>query len=148
MTGQDESEFYLEDIFHIEPAPGPDLAVFSCPKAQNEITPIELLDTWQSDQPVAAIGYPWEDSRVSYQVRNIMKRIFGGIYDVKRLAPGFLKTGDEQVLRHDCSTLGGNSGSALIDIESGHAVGLHARGAGSLNEAVSAKTIGSILRAL
>ena len=34
-----------------------------------------------------------------------------------------------QAITHDCSTLGGNSGSAVIDLATGHVIGLHFAGA-------------------
>ena len=80
---------------------------------------------------VAAIGYPAFDSRCPTDIQN---RVFGGVYGVKRLQPGLISAATSQVqsfgklveaLGHDCSTLGGNSGSALVDIETGYIVGLH-----------------------
>jgi endonuclease G len=79
---------------------------------------------------VAAIGYPAFDSRNDASVQNdLFRRVFG----VKRLQPGtiggrrdtasFGKT--VSALGHNCSTLGGNSGSALIDLSTGHVVALH-----------------------
>ena len=54
-------------------------------------------------------------------------------YNIKRLQPGRLNgtgkvnSGDYivEALLHDASTLGGNSGSAVIDIRSGQVVALH-----------------------
>src|SRR5208337_1392351 len=78
-------------------------------------------------QFVAAIGYPARDSRVPDQA--LVSRIFGDIYDKKRLAPGtLLDSPTEDLLSHDCSTLGGNSGSVLLDLGTGEAVGLHRAG--------------------
>jgi hypothetical protein len=55
-----------------------------------------------------------------------MDRIFEGIYDVKRLAPGYLTSEDQNgSFSHDCTTLGGNSGSCVIDVETGSVIGLH-----------------------
>jgi hypothetical protein len=82
---------------------------------------------------VAVIGYPAFDPRNDADVQN---QVFGGIYSVKRLEPGVLKqralveSFGKQVsaATHDSSTLGGNSGSAVIDVETGHVVGLHFAG--------------------
>ncbi len=79
---------------------------------------------------VAAIGYPAFDSRNDRDVQNdLFRRVFG----VKRLQPGTF--GGRQrtesfgkmvaASRHNCSTLGGNSGSALIDLLSGEVMALH-----------------------
>jgi endonuclease G len=57
-----------------------------------------------------------------------MDRIFGNVYDKKRLAPGRVTTPATGTLCHDCSTLGGNSGSVVLSLETGEAVGLHFAG--------------------
>jgi endonuclease G len=57
-----------------------------------------------------------------------MDEIFGNIYNKKRLAPGQITGSQSTRLLHDCSTLGGNSGSAIVDLKSGQAVGLHFAG--------------------
>ena len=87
---------------------------------------------------VVAIGYPAFDPRNDFEEQ---KRIFGEVYNVKRLLPGKLlgrmttRSYGNQVgaLAHDCTTLGGASGSALIDVETrnealGEVVGLHFAG--------------------
>ncbi len=85
--------------------------------------PDELID-----RKVYAVGYPAIDP-----YRNdpeVMRRIFSGIYGVKRLQPGkvieFL--GQDSLIHHDCSTLGGNSGSCVSDIEMNRVIGLHYSG--------------------
>ena len=85
------------------------------------------------DREIAVIGYPALDTRNNVDLQN---RIFGGVFNVKRLQPGKLRErGDIRsfghtvsALTHDSSTLGGNSGSALVELESGTAVGLHFAG--------------------
>jgi hypothetical protein len=82
---------------------------------------------------VAVVGYPARDLRNDSGVQD---RVFGGVYNVKRLQPG--KIGDRKLCRsfgnsvsamtHDASTLGGNSGSALIEATTGEVVGLHFAG--------------------
>ncbi|GAA6619652.1 trypsin-like serine peptidase [Scytonema sp. NUACC26] len=89
-------------------------------------TPIPLTNTLvQDESEVAAIGYPAEDSRRNPLPDPDMNKIFGDIYDVKRLQPGQIKSVRPDLITHDCSTLGGNSGSVVIDLQSGSAVGLH-----------------------
>jgi V8-like Glu-specific endopeptidase len=41
------------------------------------------------------------------------------------LAPGIVTYAAETLLAHDCSTLGGNSGSPVIELASGRVAGLH-----------------------
>jgi endonuclease G, mitochondrial len=85
------------------------------------------------EREVAVIGYPALDDRNDIELQN---RIFGGSFNVKRLQPGKLRDRDDirsfgktvSAVTHDSSTLGGNSGSAVIDVESGHVVALHFAG--------------------
>jgi endonuclease G len=106
--------------------------------------PIELSDA-EPEGWVAAIGYPgWDGQRNDAAV---MARIFGETYGVKRFAPGrILDWSAGFTFTHDCSTLGGNSGSVLIDLAQGRAVGLHFAGTyGRENFAVKAAEIQRIL---
>lgn len=82
------------------------------------------------EQDVVVIGYPAQDPRNDAALQH---RIFRGVYQVKRLQPGkimgtrrtssFGRT--VEVLAHDSSTLGGNSGSAILDARTGRVLGLH-----------------------
>jgi hypothetical protein len=74
---------------------------------------------------VYVVGYPALDSRRNEP--EPIRRIFADVYDVKRLQPG--KTvgysTEYSAIQHDCSTLGGNSGSPVVDLETNHVIGLH-----------------------
>jgi endonuclease G, mitochondrial len=82
---------------------------------------------------VVAVGYPARDERNDLALQD---KVFEGKYFVKRLQPGVIR--DRALIRsfenlvnsitHDASTLGGNSGSAIIDIDSGEVVALHFAG--------------------
>ena len=72
------------------------------------------------------IGYPARDSRIPDQ--QLVENIFGDVYDKKRLAPGQIILSAAGDLEHDCSTLGGNSGSVVLDLASGQALGIHFAG--------------------
>lgn len=74
---------------------------------------------------VYVVGYPaWDGRRNDPEP---MKRIFAEIYNVKRLQPGEIsgEALDAFEIHHDCSTLGGNSGSPVIDLETHRVLGLH-----------------------
>ncbi|NIP17147.1 MAG: hypothetical protein GWM87_02530 [Xanthomonadales bacterium] len=79
---------------------------------------------------VAVVGYPAFDPRNPSDVQN---EVFGGVYGIKRLQPGHLLGARGldwyrhriDAATHDSSTLGGNSGSCVLDIASGEVVGLH-----------------------
>ncbi|MFD3334819.1 trypsin-like serine peptidase [Streptomyces sp. NPDC058700] len=76
-------------------------------------------------RPVYVVGYPAWDGRRNEP--ESMRRIFMDVYNVKRLQPGmateFIPGG--LVMKHDCSTLGGNSGSPVFDLGDHRVLGLH-----------------------
>lgn len=90
-------------------------------------------DLVAADAEVAVIGYPAMDWRSDLQLQ---QTIFSNVFNVKRLQPGKIRptapidSFEHRVtaMTHDSSTLGGNSGSALIDVSTGKVVGLHFAG--------------------
>lgn len=80
-------------------------------------------------RPVYIVGYPMTENVWSDPL--LRQLIFNNIYWVKRLQPGRLieHVSAATVVEHDCSTLGGNSGSPVIDLASQQVVGLHFSGA-------------------
>ena len=85
------------------------------------------------DREVVVIGYPAEDPRNDSQLQN---QIFQGPFGIKRMQPGKIvgvsrarSFGNSvNAMTHDSSTLGGNSGSAVIDCKTGEVIGLHFAG--------------------
>ncbi len=84
----------------------------------------------------AVIGYPAFNPSPSENPA-LQMEIFGGTFQKKRLQPGKLMAdgvhissygNDNECLTHDCSTLGGNSGSAVLALPSGLVAGLHFMG--------------------
>lgn len=139
--------FKLIKPLYIEEEPGPDLSFFEV-----EITggnsrlaaPIELAAQITATQNVATIGYPAYDSRIPEP--SLMEDIFGKTYNKKRLAPGGVTEVQPTRLLHNCTTLGGNSGSAVIDLDSGKALGLHFSGSFlATNYAVRADVVKQLL---
>ncbi len=127
---RDQLTFQIVGILHIEDDDGPDMALLRVDRtgsAQPLASPIALAPAALSEgQQVAVIGYPARDSRIPDQ--KLMQSIFGDVYDRKRLAPGQITGIQPGMLLHDCSTLGGNSGSVVLDLTTGQAVGLHFAG--------------------
>jgi DNA/RNA endonuclease G (NUC1)/S1-C subfamily serine protease len=125
---EDSLTFELRQVLYIEDLDGPDLAFLRVDQIGGESppTPIALAETSQPDDFVAVIGYPARDSRIPDI--DLMDRIFGNVYDKKRLAPGQVLEPVSGTLSHDCSTLGGNSGSVVLSLATGDAVGLHFAG--------------------
>ncbi|MFD3534090.1 trypsin-like serine peptidase [Streptomyces sp. NPDC058664] len=76
-------------------------------------------------RPVYVVGYPAWDGRRNEP--ESMRRIFMDVYNVKRLQPGMATefTPGGLVMKHDCSTLGGNSGSPVFDLTDHRVLGLH-----------------------
>lgn len=89
-------------------------------------------------EEIVVLGYPGSDNPYS----PVEQSLYQGIYGVKRLLPGQLHPAAQiaglpgPVLRHDSSTLGGSSGSALLEIRTGLVVGLHYRGDFPFNYAI------------
>ena len=151
-----ESSFRMKKILWIEPdlAGHPDVAFLSIADEDEEDRPqpppISLMtedefDAFEVGKWAAVVGYP------AYSIYNNVQdqqRIFSGVFDVKRLQPGFITAkGSDGRLKHDATTLGGNSGSAVLDVVSGKAIGLHFGGLESQsNFAVAAPIIAELLR--
>jgi endonuclease G len=149
----DPIEFQITDILHIEEDDGPDMALLRIDWASNPEggmrVPIPLADEAHEKQVVAVIGYPAKDTRTDIPAE--MDRIFGNIYDVKRLAPGEIMqfNAARDLFAHDCTTLGGASGSVVCDMATGKAVGLHFAGREEVgNYAVSAPKVKERLAAI
>jgi|SoiMethySBSTD1v2_1073268.scaffolds.fasta_scaffold03546_14 trypsin-like peptidase/phospholipase D-like protein len=122
-------EFSIESILWIATPTEPDIAylrVRPSGPARRLAPPIPLAETVSADDFVVTIGYPARDPRVPDQ--RLVQRIFGDVYEKKRLAPGQVTDVGPDELLHDCSTLGGNSGSPVISLKNGQAVGLHFSG--------------------
>src|SRR5262249_10277550 len=75
---------------------------------------------------VATIGYPGTD-RGNYDLDTLL-RVYGNVFDTKRCAPGKITGQDGRGISHDCSSMPGSSGSALVDLVTGDVVGLHFQG--------------------
>jgi endonuclease G len=107
----------------------PDMALVRMDRSSGVLpSPIELdsvVPVFRNN--VAVIGYPAEDPRSDAFA---MRDIFKGVYNVKRLSPGWVSgvRSDGKLLEHDCTTLGGNSGSVVLNLETGKACGLHFSG--------------------
>ncbi len=150
---RDEVEFKVEEVLFIADEDEFDVAFLKVKElaSEEEIPlpePIKLAASIPANgTEVVTIGYPARDSRCPTPIH--MERIFGAIYNVKRLAPGIVKSVESGILEHDCTTLGGNSGSVVLNIATGEAVGLHYAGTHRKgNWAVSAVKVAELLALL
>lgn len=120
-----DEEFPILRVRHIEPMGKqfPDLAFLVVERGPGLPDPLILQDRLPEDGFVGVIGYPQRDPRND---RTAMTHVYGNIYEVKRFSPGrVVEFQSDMIFAHDCSTLGGNSGSPVIDLGTGAAVGLH-----------------------
>lgn len=137
----------IRDIVHVERPDGPDMAILKVERgrlAALGIQPLAIAQDGPGDGFLGVIGYPAFDGRNNADDQS---RIFRDIYDKKRFAPGKVMNVSEFAFTfsHNCTTLGGNSGSAVIQIETGAVAGLHFGGReGDRNHAVNARTIRDI----
>jgi len=97
---------------------------------------------------VVTIGYPAKAPKRIIPDQELMKELYRDRYDVKRAAPGMIMTAERNnSAEHDCTTLGGNSGSVIIDPRTGRAAGLHFAGLyKQANYAVPAAILGDYIK--
>jgi endonuclease G len=137
--------FTVVDVPYLADTTSPDVAFLRI-TGPNLPTPLTLTDTDAAqDDIVALVGYPAFDDRND---KEEMAKYFRGLYNVKRYAPGRITQtlAPGVALRHDCTSLGGNSGSPLIRLADGKVVGLHFSGIyGQFNSAVRASTLKQLL---
>lgn len=123
--------FLIQEVLYIEGEKGPDIAFLRVNRRTDGIRPsfIEVAETDVRDNvPVLVVGYPARAPKSVIPDQDLMRELFRGRYDVKRAAPGYTMSPKDAATRHDCTTLGGNSGSVVLDLDSGKAVGLHFAG--------------------
>jgi endonuclease G len=124
--------FEIIGIIHIEPGgPNPDVAMLQVRERDRNGSPQPgFLRPADADPEegslVGVVGYAAADPVLTPQ--DVLTSIFQGVYDVKRFHPGETLAPTRRDLTHDCSTLGGNSGSVVLDFTTGKAVGLHYSG--------------------
>jgi endonuclease G, mitochondrial len=110
-----------------------DVAILRLADLPNSFTPLPMVSSQPGtmrDVMASIVGYPSFDPRDSVVSQ---LEIFRGVFDKKRLQPGMLRGMKPALsfgrtvaaLAHDCSTIGGNSGSALIAVDTGRVVGIH-----------------------
>ncbi|MEL6109195.1 MAG: serine protease, partial [Planctomycetota bacterium] len=148
QSGQSASLDFRREILPSEPVlldveeilmihPHFDMALLKVAGLGSQHAPLILDVSAPSDlieNDVVVIGYPAQDLRNNPELQN---QVFRGVFNVKRVQPGKLKSVESlqdfygnrvDTVTHDCSTLGGNSGSAVIDVATGNVVALHFAG--------------------
>ena len=103
------------------------LALLRLEKPNRDVEPVPIAPTGFSVVPrseIYLVGYPYF-SRLSDA--GLAQQVFDDKFGLKRLQPGrILAAPDtERSFDHDASTLPGNAGSPVIDLETGYAIGVH-----------------------
>ena len=141
--GRDTSEtLEVQNVLMIHPFWN--MALLKVPGLAPRRKPLVLSTVDRStldNSTVCVDGYPGFDPRGGSDFQSVQNRIFRGTYYAKRLQPGRLRRREEiescenmfDAITHDCSTLGGNSGSAVLLVAEGRdqpieVVGLHFAG--------------------
>jgi endonuclease G len=134
------------EALYVAPEDEPDVAFLRLEERPDLPAPLILSASNPTARTsIGVIGYPAYDDRNDIAA---MSRVFEDIYGVKRLALGevMLEATSRPDFTHDASTLGGCSGSVVIDLETAEAVGLHFAGEfESANSAVGVETIRNLL---
>jgi endonuclease G len=122
----DRDLYPIAEILRSAPEPGPDAAVLRLGVPARNAQPLcfATAAAVPVGHPVASVGYPGHQDQSSNEFSIALRRIFRGIFDVKRLAPGEVLATDTTTLAHDCTNLPGSSGSAVLDLATGQVVGL------------------------
>jgi len=124
--------FKVTEVLYIEPDTGPhDIAFLKVDRRTDGSGPsfIPIAPSDAADEvPVCVIGYPARAPKRIIPDQELMKQLYRDRFDVKRAAPGFTSGLEQGSATHDCTTLGGNSGSVVLDLATGLAVGLHYAG--------------------
>lgn len=136
-----EEIIFLEDVDRALP----DIAFLKLAAHGDLPAPIPVSNApLQPGASLAVVGYPAFDPRYGLDAAEAAKAIFGTIYDVKRLSPGCVMSVSSHTwaFAHDATTLGGNSGSPVLDVDTGHVIGMHFLGDfRRANYAVKASTL-------
>jgi endonuclease G len=75
------------------------------------------------DDWVVAVGYPGEAIPPP-----VYSAVFMGQFGLRRASPGIVREARPDAIAHDCSTMGGSSGSPLLSLATGDVVGVHYEG--------------------
>ncbi len=138
-------QFAVTEILYLQDNYKPDLALFRVElhNTEGNKLPVPMNLAFRdaiTNQDVCIIGYPQKDEK--YPDQAFMHKLFKGIDGIKRIAPGQVMDVGPDIFTHDCSSLGGNSGSPIFSYRTGEAVGIHRSGLdGQQNSAIPASVI-------
>jgi trypsin-like peptidase len=143
--GASESEATKADIIAVlDVHPKLDIALFEIKgTADRPPLPLDLTVSATDGDPVVVVGFPAE-SRGSNPI--FADAVFKGQYGVRRGSLGEVMDTADPLFYHDCTTLGGNSGSPVFSLLSHKVIGIHRSGFFTYrNEGVVAREIQTLL---
>ena len=108
--------FKLTKPLHVEGSSGPDVAFFEIETLSGDhrlAKPIELATHIEMTENVVTIGYPAYDSRIPEP--DLMERIYGKVYNKKRLAPGGVTRVEQTRIWHNCTCPYRKSNSRILE---------------------------------
>lgn len=149
---------YIENVYSPESIIFPDIAFLQVSDRGDSAIPLPAPIPLSENpvmigRDVAVIGYPGYNANQQKEIRGKLDllgqleylQILRNTYELKRLQLGELiyhSSGKKDGrIAHDCTTLKGNSGSVVLDLETGEAVGIHFSGDNKANYAVPAAII-------
>jgi len=127
-TDSEPAEFSVVDVISMSDDDSIDLALLKVEATTHKLPPPVPLATSYKPKPgssVYVVGHPQFDDTADQAQRDIQRLVFEDVFDVKRVAPGYLLKTETGNLAYDSSTLGGNSGSCVVDLATQRVVGLH-----------------------
>ena len=92
-------------------------------RARRKRQPLFAAQPAVEDDYVVAIGYPG-----AVVPEPVHAHVFQQQYGVRRASPGIVRSATADAIDHDCSTLGGSSGSPIVSLATGEIIGVHAQG--------------------
>lgn len=147
VAGGSAREFPITDVIWISEDDSVDMCLLRVARTAgtDRIDPPVALSTDApgDNQMIAVIGYPGSSNGYD---PTLFQKLFGSVTGNKRFSPGFYTGRRGTSATYDCSTLPGSSGSVVVDVESGRAIGLHYAGtAFDTNFGVTAADVSRIL---
>lgn len=109
-------------------APDHDLAFVQLAAPLPRVPAIPLADRIVPAHPLATVGFPSDES--SRYGAEVFEDSFKDGFDragqgFKRISLGHVEAITGSIVEHDCTTLGGSSGSVIVDLVRGEAIGLN-----------------------
>ena len=139
-TPERQQEFRVLEVLYTAEELVLDLAFLRiAPGAGAKRAVIELGEDPCVGMDVCTIGYPTLRDTIYSPAHFFL--MFGAILGVKRLSPGKVLAVEPARTTHDCATVGGSSGSVILDMTSGKAVAINYAEKGRVNVGVPASIV-------